>query len=126
MDKQAFKQRMQNLKSYRENNPGKGYWDWKVQAYQNGGENSNPWPNTSEQDRQYLYDKINPALGFGIFDFWEPRLPIVISPIELKHPMKTKIDGKLIQVYHMIKSTLLIQIFDSREMRSIQIDNIKD
>ena len=32
MDKQAFKQRMQNLKSYRENNPGKGYWDWKVQA----------------------------------------------------------------------------------------------
>lgn len=28
---------MQNLKSYRENNPGKGYWDWKVQAYQNGG-----------------------------------------------------------------------------------------
>lgn len=37
MDKQSFKQRMQNLKSYRENNPGKGYWDWKVQAYQNGG-----------------------------------------------------------------------------------------
>ena len=37
MDKQAFKQRMQNLKSYRENNPGKGYWDWKIQAYQNGG-----------------------------------------------------------------------------------------
>lgn len=37
MDKQAFKQRMQSLKSYRENNPGKGYWDWKVQAYQNGG-----------------------------------------------------------------------------------------
>ena len=25
MDRQAFKQRMQNLKSYRENNPGKGY-----------------------------------------------------------------------------------------------------
>ena len=37
MDKQAFKQRMQNLKYYRENNPGKDYWDWKVQAYQNGG-----------------------------------------------------------------------------------------
>ena len=37
MDKQAFKQRMQNLKSYRENNPGTGYWDWKIQAYQNGG-----------------------------------------------------------------------------------------
>lgn len=38
MDKQAFKQRMQNLKSYRENNPGKGYWDWKVEAFQEGGE----------------------------------------------------------------------------------------
>lgn len=38
MDKQAFKQRMQNLKSYRENNPGKGYWDWKIEAFQDGGE----------------------------------------------------------------------------------------
>lgn len=42
MDKQAFKQRMQNLKSYRENNPGKGYWDWKVEAFQEGGEVGNP------------------------------------------------------------------------------------
>lgn len=38
MDKQAFKQRMQNLKSYREQNPGKGYWEWKVQAFEDGGE----------------------------------------------------------------------------------------
>lgn len=38
MDRQAFKQRMQNLKSYRENNPGKGYWDWKVEAFADGGE----------------------------------------------------------------------------------------
>lgn len=38
MNRQAFKQRMQNLKSYREQNPGKGYWDWKVQAYENAGE----------------------------------------------------------------------------------------
>lgn len=29
MDKKAFKQRMQDLKSYRGNNPGKGYWDWR-------------------------------------------------------------------------------------------------
>jgi len=28
---------MQNLKSYRENNPGKGYWDWKVEAFADGG-----------------------------------------------------------------------------------------
>lgn len=41
MDKQAFKQRMQDLKSYRENNPGKGYWDWKVEAFAEGGVNDN-------------------------------------------------------------------------------------
>ena len=38
MDRQAFKNRMQKLKSYRENNPGKGYWDWKVSAFVDGGE----------------------------------------------------------------------------------------
>lgn len=48
MDKQAFKQRMQNLKSYRENNPGKGYWDWKVEAFQDGGQTGDP-----EKERFY-------------------------------------------------------------------------
>ena len=38
MNRQAFKQRMQSLKSYRENNPGKGYWDWKIESFQSGGE----------------------------------------------------------------------------------------
>lgn len=42
MDKQAFKQRMQNLKSYRENNPGKGYWDWKVEAFAEGSQTGDP------------------------------------------------------------------------------------
>lgn len=42
MNKQAFKQRMQNLKSYRENNPGKGYWDWKVEAFADGGQTGDP------------------------------------------------------------------------------------
>lgn len=51
MDRQAFKQRMQNLKSYRENNPGKGYWDWKVEAFQGGGEIGN-------EERQYLHSGI--------------------------------------------------------------------
>jgi hypothetical protein len=32
---------MQNLKSYRENNPGKGYWDWKVEAFADGGASDN-------------------------------------------------------------------------------------
>lgn len=40
MDRQAFKNRMQKLKSYRENNPGKGYWDWKVSAFVDGGEHT--------------------------------------------------------------------------------------
>ena len=48
MDRQAFKQRMQNLKSYRENNPDKGYWDWKVEAFQDGGQISD-----SEKERFY-------------------------------------------------------------------------
>lgn len=48
MDRQAFKQRMQNLKSYRENNPGKGYWDWKVEAFQDGGQTGD-----SEKERFY-------------------------------------------------------------------------
>lgn len=47
-DRQAFKQRMQNLKSYRENNPGKGYWDWKVEAFQDGGQTGDP-----EKERFY-------------------------------------------------------------------------
>lgn len=38
MDRNAFKQRMQALKSYRESNLGKGYWDWKVQSFEDGGE----------------------------------------------------------------------------------------
>ena len=29
MNREQFKQRMKSLKSYRENNPGKGYWDWR-------------------------------------------------------------------------------------------------
>lgn len=29
MNREAFKKRMQSLKSYRENNPGKGYWEWR-------------------------------------------------------------------------------------------------
>lgn len=38
MDRKAFKQRMQELKSYREQNPGKGYLDWKASKYTEGGE----------------------------------------------------------------------------------------
>ena len=49
MNRQAFKQRMQNLKSYRENNPGKGYWDWKVEAFADGGQTGDPSIQAIEQ-----------------------------------------------------------------------------
>lgn len=38
MNRTEFKKRMQSLKSYRENNPGKGYCDWKVEQFDEGGE----------------------------------------------------------------------------------------
>lgn len=37
MNKQAFRNRMQQLKQYREQNPGKTYLDWKT--YADGGIN---------------------------------------------------------------------------------------
>ena len=30
MKRSEFKKRMQSLKSYREQNPDKGYWDWRA------------------------------------------------------------------------------------------------
>lgn len=45
MDRQAFKQRMQQLKQYREQNPGKTYLDFK--KYANGGE-------TGEDEKRWL------------------------------------------------------------------------
>ena len=44
MDRTQFKQRMKSLKSYREQNPGKGYWDWKAQAFEDGGEVESKYP----------------------------------------------------------------------------------
>ena len=39
MNREQFKQRMKSLKSYREQNPDKGYWDWKIEQFQDGGDN---------------------------------------------------------------------------------------
>lgn len=49
MNRTQFKQRMQSLKTYREQNPGKGYWEWKAQAFENGGENGKEIGEPSEQ-----------------------------------------------------------------------------
>lgn len=74
MDKQAFKQRMQNLKSYRENNPGKGYWDWRNSLPDNlkytddteydmvGAYNSGAQP-TLEDDGSYHLPTRVPSTG---------------------------------------------------------------
>lgn len=75
MDRQAFKQRMQNLKSYRENNPGKGYWDWRNSlpdnlkytddteydmhsAYESGAQ-----PQWDEEDQSYHLPTRDPKSG---------------------------------------------------------------
>lgn len=74
MDKQAFKQRMQNPKSYRENNPGKGYWDWRNSLPDNlkytddteydmvGAYNSGAQP-TLEDDGSYHLPTRVPSTG---------------------------------------------------------------
>lgn len=79
MDKQAFKQRMQNLKSYRENNPSKGYWEWRAQAFIDGGiseytddRTDHPIQQKVELDR-YLnlanyIDKVNHTDGEGYYN----------------------------------------------------------
>lgn len=43
MNRTEFKKRMQSLKSYREQNPDKGYWDWKVEQFEDGGDNTPMW-----------------------------------------------------------------------------------
>lgn len=58
MNREAFKQRMRNLKSYRENNPGKGYWDWKVTSYADGGEVGDPSTEIIQQ-REWLNNWLN-------------------------------------------------------------------
>lgn len=79
MDKQAFKQRMQALKSYRENNPGKGYWDWRAQAFIDGGTSEYTDDRTDHPIQQkveldhYLnladyIDKVNHTDGEGYYN----------------------------------------------------------
>lgn len=84
MNREAFRQRMQNLKSYREQNPGKGYLDWKAslpdnlqddssynlqRAYELGYE-----PEYIEEDRSYHYQleiqkQVKYSRNLGILHF---------------------------------------------------------
>lgn len=85
MDKQAFKQRMQNLKSYRENNPGKGYWDWKVQAYQNGGRHALGVGQvfTSLADMLFNKERRTPAIAAAAYyTIHQTQNDPVLAPVE--------------------------------------------
>lgn len=64
MDREAFKKRMQSLKSYRENNPGKGYWDWKraIQDYKGIDIDNDPTYD------YYGFYKENPETAKGILN----------------------------------------------------------
>lgn len=88
MDRQAFKQRMQNLKSYRENNPGKGYWDWKAEAFAEGGQTGDP-----EKERFYQAtgrsSSGRPLAEPNEFDLWVNtgmyRDPMQLANHEMNH-----------------------------------------
>lgn len=153
MDRQAFKQRMQNLKSYRENNPGKGYWDWKVTAYADGGEvkddrtdhsiakpiipenierivNGKPWSQLSAQE-QFMnrsgYSNGRP-LERGL-ELVHPEFDILSSvrgvSSTVKGLMDTVIGRKLPTDYAYRRTTAneLKDIVDSNSFRSIP-DNV--
>lgn len=86
MDREAFKQRMQSLKSYREQNPGKGYLDWKAslpdnlqddssynlkRAYELGYE-----PEYIEEDRSYHLPTRDSETGEILKKPWYPTFLI--------------------------------------------------
>lgn len=51
MDRTEFKKRMQSLKSYREQNPDKGYWDWRMSL-----PDYLPYTNDLEYDMRGAYE----------------------------------------------------------------------
>ena len=71
MERSEFKKRMQSLKSYREQNPGKGYWDWRIEQFQDGGK-KNPrkeYVSSSYQDRYpNILEKLQPYSNIKVRD----------------------------------------------------------
>lgn len=61
MDKQAFKQRMQNLKSYRENNPGKGYIQFMEELAK---AKSKEWK--EDEDMTLLFRMVEKQMNFNV------------------------------------------------------------
>ena len=63
-DRQAFKNRMRSLRTYREQNPGKGYWEWKraIQDYKGIDIDNDP------TYYYYGFYKENPETAKGILN----------------------------------------------------------
>lgn len=63
-DRQAFKNRMRSLRTYREQNPGKGYWEWKraIQDYKGIDVDNDPTYD------YYGFYKENPKAAEGILN----------------------------------------------------------
>ena len=74
MNRNEFKRRMKSLKSYREQNPGKGYWDWKVEQFQDGGEKDNP-----PRMKEIVQYQDNARVGAAT---QVPEMPTNIMPVE--------------------------------------------
>ena len=74
MKRSEFKKRMQSLKSYREQNPDKGYWDWKVEQFEEGGENGNP-----PKMKEIVQYQDNARVGAAT---QVPEMPTNIMPVE--------------------------------------------
>lgn len=99
MDKQAFKQRMQQLKQYREQNPGKTYLDFK--QYADGGEV------TDDRTDHSTYKPIIPqviegkdtATGERFSDLTEGRKDEWRSTYGMDHYGKKISRGNLTEVY---------------------------
>lgn len=79
MERSEFKKRMQSLKSYRENNPGKGYWDWKVEQFEEGG----------QTQRRELGD--SPYEDPRIEDRFKPRFELRKGPVSYYGNLFTKL-----------------------------------
>lgn len=74
MNRNEFKQRMKSLKSYREQNPDKGYWDWRIEQFQDGGENDN-----LPKMKEIVQYQDNARVGAAT---QVPEMPTNIMPVE--------------------------------------------
>lgn len=74
MDREAFKQRMQSLKSYREQNPGKGYLDWKTSL-----------PDNLQDESSY---NLQRAYELGYDQSMLKKIDLIIYQLEIKKQEK--------------------------------------